>query len=307
MTPTRGILLKLLSVTAFVAMQALIKSTEGRVPTGEVMFLRSLFALPVILGWLALRRELIEGFRTAKPMSHVWRGLAGTSAMGFGFAALQLLPLPEVTAIGYAAPLLVVIFAAMFLGEEVRAFRITAVALGMAGVIIVLAPQLSGMTGDDAGTTRALGAILMLISAICAALAQTFVRKMVATERAATVALYFTLTSLGISTLTLPFSFALPSSHDAIALVLAGLLGGLGQSLLTSAYRFADASVVAPFEYASMLLAIGIGFFIFGEIPTLMTLAGAALIVAAGILIIWREGKLGLERSKARKAMTLQG
>lgn len=304
MTPTRGIVLKLLSVTAFVAMQAMIKATEGRVPTGEVMFLRSLFALPVILGWLALRGEVIEGFRTQKPMSHVWRGLAGTAAMGFGFASLQLLPLPEVTAIGYAAPLLVVVFAAMFLGENVRAFRITAVLLGMVGVIIVLAPQLSGFSEGADGATRALGAMLMLISAVSAALAQTFVRKMVATERAATVALYFTLTSLGISALSLPFVFTLPSLHDALFLVLAGLLGGFGQSLLTSAYRFADASVVAPFDYSSMLLAIGIGFFIFGEVPTLMTLGGAALIVAAGILIIWRESKLGIERNKARKART---
>ncbi len=307
MTPLRGILLKLISVTSFMVMSALIKATEGRVPTGEVMFFRSLFALPVILGWLALRRELAVGFRTTQPMSHFWRGFIGTASMGIGFAALQLLPLPEITAIGYATPLLVVIFAALFLGEEVRAFRLTTVALGMAGVVIVLAPQLSSISGDPLGATKALGALLMLIAAITAALAQILVRKMVATERTATIALYFTLTSLILSLLTLPFAATLPSLHDASLLMLAGLFGGFGQAFVTSAYRFADASVIAPFEYSSMLLAIGIGFFIFDEVPTLVTIGGASLIVLAGILIIWRESKLGLERSKARKAMTPQG
>ena len=90
-------------------------------------------------------------------------------------------------------------------------------------------------------------------------------------------------------------------------LVTAGLMGGIGQILLTSAYRHADVSVIAPFEYASMLLAIGSGFFFFGEIPTLPTLAGAVLIILAGVIIIFRERQLGLEREKQRRAMTPGG
>ena len=81
-------------------------------------------------------------------------------------------------------------------------------------------------------------------------------------------------------------------------------MGGMGQILLTASYREADASLVAPFDYASMLFALGIGYFIFDEVPTLTMLGGAALVVLAGILIIWREHKLGLERAKGRKAMT---
>ena len=142
MNPPLGIALKLGAVTAFVAMQVLIKSTEGRVPPGEVVFFRSFFAFPVILAWLAWTRELRVGLRTDNPMSHVWRGVVGTSSMGLGFAGLQRLPLPEVTAISYAAPILTVIFAAMFLGEQVRVFRLTAVMVGLVGVMIVLAPRL---------------------------------------------------------------------------------------------------------------------------------------------------------------------
>ena len=90
-------------------------------------------------------------------------------------------------------------------------------------------------------------------------------------------------------------------------MILAGLLGGLAQIFLTSAYRFADASVVAPFDYASMLFALIIGYVIFDEVPTGAMLLGAALVIVAGILIILRERHLGIKRGKARALRTPQG
>ena len=117
-TPLTGIALKLASVAVFMTMSALIKAISGRVPPGEVVFFRSAFAVPVILVWLIATGNLRSGLATQNYLGHFWRGLAGTTAMGFGFAGLGLLPLPEVTAIGYAAPLMTVIFAAMFLGRS---------------------------------------------------------------------------------------------------------------------------------------------------------------------------------------------
>ena len=143
MKPLRGIGLKILSVTVFTAMAICIKASAPHVPPGERVFFRSLFAIPVILVWLISTRNLRHGLDTLYPLGHAWRGLVGTMAMGLGFTALGLLPLPEATALGYAAPLLTVIFAAMFLGERVRIFRLTAVALGLVGVLIVLAPNLT--------------------------------------------------------------------------------------------------------------------------------------------------------------------
>jgi len=305
MSPLRGILLKLISVLIFIAMSGLIKATSAHVPPGEAVFFRSFFAIPVILVWLATRRELHHGVRVASPMGHFWRGVLGTTAMGLGFAGLGLLPLPEVTAIGYAAPLLTVIFAAMFLGEEVRAFRLAAVALGLVGVLIVLSPRLGAV--GEASDREALGAMVVLTGALCSALAQVFVRKLVATERTAAIVFWFSVTASVLSLLTLPFGWVLPAPREAVLLVLAGLLGGLAQIFLTSAYRFADAGVIAPFEYASMIFALGIGYFVFDEVPTLVMLGGAALVIAAGVLIIWREHQLGLERARQRKAMTPQG
>jgi drug/metabolite transporter (DMT)-like permease len=306
MHPLRGILLKVASVCVFVGMASLIKATAGHVPPGEAVFFRSFFAIPVIVIWLAMRRELHLGVRTSNPLGHFWRGLIGTTSMGLGFAGLGLLPLPEVTAIGYASPLLVVIFAAMFLNEKVGVYRLGAVALGMAGVLIVLSPRLTvGATGADA--REALGAMVVLGAAFFASLAQVFVRKMVATESTATIVFWFSVTASALSTITIFWGWVIPAPREAIFLIIAGLLGGVGQILLTSSYRLADASVIAPFEYTSMLLAIGVGFFVFGEVPTKVMLIGAAIIISAGVIIILREHYLGLERAKQRKAMTPSG
>ena len=300
MSPLRGILLKILSVCVFVAMSSIIKATSDAVPPGQAVFFRSLFAIPVIGVWLAMRGELHTGLRTANPMGHVWRGLVGTTSMGLGFAGLGLLPLPEVTAIGYAAPILVVIFAAMFLGEEVRLFRLSMVALGLIGVLVVLSPRLQ-IDPTTADTRETLGALVVLLSAVFAALAAVFVRRLVQTETTAAIVFYFSITATVLSLLTLPWGWAIPAPGVAAMLVLAGLLGGVGQILMTTAYRHADASLIAPFEYTSMLLAIVVGYTVFGEVPGAATLAGGAMIVIAGILIILRERQLGIERARQRK------
>lgn len=289
-------------------MAALVKATsEGGlgVPPGQQVFFRSIFAIPVILVWLALRSELRVGLVTVRPMGHVYRGIVGTTAMGLNFWALSLLSFPEVTAINFAAPLLVVIFAGMFLGEDVRAFRLSMVGLGLTGVLIVLSPQL--MTGSDVDASRMLGAVAALMGAMCAALAMIFVRMLVQQERTSAIVFWFSVTSTILGLMTLPFGWVMPGPATAVMLIMSGLLGGIGQILLTSAYRYADASVVAPFDYLAMLLAVLIGWWVFGEIPTPTVIIGAAIVIFAGILIIWREHKLGLERSRQRKATTPQG
>lgn len=307
-SPLRGILLKCLSVTVFTVMAAIIKLTSDGglgVPPGQQVFFRSFFAIPVILVWLIWRGELAIGLRTHRPMGHFYRGIAGTAAMGLGFWALSMISFPEATAIGYATPLLVVILAAMFLGENVRLFRLSMVALGLAGVLIVLSPQIG--LGAAVDYRRSLGAMAALGGAGCAALAQVFVRKLVQQERTSAIVFWFSVTSSVLALLTLPYGWVMPDAGTAALLVLTGILGGFGQIFLTSAYRFADASLVAPFDYASMLMAIAIGWFLFDEAPTLVILSGSGLVIMAGMLIIWRERKLGLDRNRQRKAMTPQG
>ncbi|MBS0125179.1 DMT family transporter [Thetidibacter halocola] len=304
MSPLGGIALKLVSVFLFTIMASLIKATSDLVPPGEAVFFRSFFAMPVIVAWLALRGDLSTGLRVKRPLGHVWRGVIGVSAMGFGFAALGMLPLPEVTALGYAAPLLTVIFAAILLGERLRVFRLTAVGLGMVGVAVVMWPRLSVDTLDQAA---AMGVAFVLVSAVLRALAQIHIRRLVATEETSAIVFYFSMTATLFSLLTLPFGWAWPGWTAAGMLVAAGFLGGVAQIFLTTAYRFAEAAVLAPFDYASILFAILFGYFFFDEVPTATVLIGSAIVMAAGIIIVWRERQLGLKRGQARPSMTPNG
>jgi drug/metabolite transporter (DMT)-like permease len=227
--------------------------------------------------------------------------------MALGFTALGLLPLPEVTAIGYGTPVLVTIFAAMFLGERIRTYRLAAVALGLIGVLIVLYPRLSGLSVESASKLETVGAMAVLLSTVFSALAACFVRKLVQTESTTAIVFYFSLTCSVLALMTLPFGWVIPAPEQLALLVGAGLLGGVGQILLTTSYRHADTAVIAPFEYTSMLLALGVGWFIFDEAPTVPMLIGAGIVVVSGLIIIFRERQLGLERGQARKVMTPQG
>jgi drug/metabolite transporter (DMT)-like permease len=306
-TPVRGIGMKILAVAVFTLMATCIKAAAPRIPPGEAVFFRSFFAIPVIVFWLIWTQNLRHGLDTSNPMGHLWRGLVGASAMGLGFTALGLLPLPEAVAIGYAAPLLTVVFAAMFLGEAVRIYRISAVLVGLIGVMVVLSPRLTLLSGATVSTFEAVGAMAALLGAVFAALAQVFVRKLVHSEATPTIVFYFSLTATMLSLATLPFGWTFPNRTEAMLLVGAGVLGGIGQILLTESYRHAETSVIAPFEYVSMILALILGYVVFDELPTGRMLGGAGLIVSAGLFIMWREHRLGLERARARGAVTPQG
>ncbi|SLN21427.1 EamA-like transporter family protein [Roseivivax jejudonensis] len=298
-----GISLKLVSVVMFVVMASLIKATSDVVPPGEAVFFRSFFAMPVIVVWLAARRQLRSGLKTSNPLGHLWRGLIGVTAMGCTFAGLGLLPLPEVTAIGFAAPILTVLFGALLLGERVRAFRMSAVVVGLVGVCVIIWPRLT----LDASTAAALGVAVVLLSAVFRALAQIQIRRLVADEDTAAIVFYFSLTSTLLSLLTMPFGWAWPPIEAAALLVLAGLLGGVAQIFLTAAYRFGEAGLLAPFDYAAMLVSIVIGYAVFDEVPTRAMLIGATIVIASGVAIILRERQLGLKRGRGRAGMTPQG
>lgn len=307
MNPVRGIAFKLCSVAIFMVMSSLIKVTADVVPAGEAMFFRSAFAIPPVLLWLWWAGNFPAALKTKNPMGHLWRGLIGSGGMAFSFFALGLIPLPEAVSIAFATPILTTIFAAMFLGEQIRLYRLFAIALGLAGVTMIMWPRLGGIDAASATTMQTIGAFSAFIAAIFAALAQVFVRKLVAHETTGAIVIYFSITSTVLSLLTAPFGWVAPPPETAVLLALAGLLGGIAQVLLTMSYRHAETSVIAPFDYAQIIFALLIGWFVFSEAPTGAMLGGAALTILAGVVIIWRERRLGLERSRARKVMTPQG
>lgn len=313
--PGLAIALKLCAVFLFMVMAALVKSASDEVPPGQAVFFRSFFALPVILIWIWQMGQLRVGLIPSNLMGHIWRGLFGTTAMILTFAGLGLLPLPEVTAIGYATPMFTVLLAALLLGERIRLVRISAVALGLFGVMIVLAPRLT-VGGDTVTSAATVGAIMVLVASILRALVQIHVRRLVQTDHTAAIVFYFSLTASTIGLLTWPLAWAAgidaltwtaPPTWAVALLVSSGLVGGIAQIMVTASYRFGGASMLAPFDYASMIFASLIGYVAFSEIPTVSTLIGASLVIAGGILIIWRERQLGLDRNKSKPNVPPEG
>ncbi|ODT83267.1 MAG: hypothetical protein ABS76_04050 [Pelagibacterium sp. SCN 64-44] len=302
--PLRGIGLKVLSVFCFVIMATMLKATQT-IPSGELVFFRCFFAILPVTVWLLWRRQLRSALYTRNPMGHVLRSIIGVASMGMGFFALTRLPLPESTAIGYASPLLIVVFSALLLKERVHLFRWTAVIVGLFGVMVILWPRLTLFSSGQAlGNSESLGALAAFGGAVLTAFAMMQVRKLTLTERTEAIVIYFFLCASIISLLSLPFGWVWPTPQQAVLLVGAGFFGGLGQLLMTSSYRYADMSVIAPFEYVSLLLTLVLGFLVFGDIPTLAMVGGALIIVASGIAVIMREHYLGLDRVKARQANT---
>jgi len=147
----------------------------------------------------------------------------------------------------------------------------------------------------------AIGALLALGGAFCSAFASVEVRMLTRTEKTGAIVFYFmSLTSL-LGLLTIFLGWTMPNWQEFLLLVTIGVLGGLGQILLVQAYRYGDASLVAPFEYSTMIWATALGWFFFGEWPAAAVITGSLIVIASGIYVILREKQLGLLKRETRE------
>ncbi len=303
----KGVALKVAATFVFAVMSALIKIASARFPVAELVLFRSLFALLTLVGWLASRGEFPAALSTKRPLGHIGRSLAGTGGMYSSFAALSLLPLADATAFTFAAPLMVVPLAAFLLREATPLYRWAAVGAGFVGVTIMLSDHLGA---SSAG--RALGSGVALFGAFCASIAMIQTRRLTRSEATGAIVFYFssvTTTVAGLSLLAAAIwpsawigaqHFVAPSVNEAAALAAIGVLGGAGQILMTHSYRYADASVIAAFDYVAMIWAAALGFLLFAEAPTARVLIGAAIVAAAGVYVVWRVRRLTPARLAAR-------
>ncbi len=296
-----GIAFKVASTLSFTAMATLVKLLSDRYPVGEIVFFRSSFALVPVLVWVIYRGSLATIFHTSHLPRHLFRAAAGTVAMFSGFTALSMLPFADATAIGYAMPLLTVVLAVVLLGEKVRIYRWSAVMVGLVGVLVILSDYVGVESGPERNPT---GALFALAGATFAALTAIQARILVRTDSAATVVAFFSAFVAVVSLATLPLGWAAPGPGDAALLILTGIFGGIGQVLLTTSFRFGDASTIAPFDYTSMIWALAVSLLVFGTWPTGTVLLGSAIVISAGLFVIYREHRLGIERAQSKRAQT---
>lgn len=277
-----GITYRVLAMACMACLSALVKWTGSRgIPVFEIILFRNLFAfLP--LGLYIWRTTGFEVLRTQRPLGHLVRSAVGLTGMVCGFSAVQHLPLTEATALQFASPLFMTALSALILAEPVGRHRWGAVIVGFVGVLIMARPA--------PGHFNLPGVTLGLLSALGAAGAMVAIRQIASTERGPTIVFYFTLggTILGLAG-SLLFGWVTPDATTLGLLVLAGLIGGVGQLFLTEALRVAPVGVVAPFDYTQLVWAAGIGLLIWGELPRATTLVGAVIVAGSGVYILHRE------------------
>lgn len=289
----KGILLKILATFLFTMMTVVMKLTSVSVTSPQLVFSRAFFALIPILGWMMWRGQFAHTMKTPRFLGHLWRGVLAVVSMFFGFTTLKMLPLADATAISYAMPLITVVLAATMLKEEVRASRWIAVFVGLIGVLIMLWPHLQhGLRFDDGQS--ALGALLALAGATCAGFAIVQMRQLTRTESTPTVVFYFTIITSFLSALTLPFAWNSVGGRDLLLLISTGILGGFAQIAITEGFRIAPASLLAPFQYTSMIWAVLFGLFLFGEPLHPLVMIGAVIVIGSGLFVIYREHKRGV-------------
>ncbi|MDJ0896673.1 MAG: DMT family transporter [Alphaproteobacteria bacterium] len=248
--PGLGIALRIVSGLLSAAMVVCVKAVSDTVPLGEIVFFRSFFALIPLLLFLWLRNEFPHGLITRRPWGHVLRSLFGALALFTSFATVARLPLAEATLISHVSPVFIALCGAVFLSERLTGWRIGGVALGMAGVLVLVWPELAGGPADS---QLLVGYALGILTAILSAFSLIMVRSLARTESPGAIALWFVVVSMFGGVATVPFGWVLPDGPTLMLLVLSGLFGGMAHIAMTLAFRYAEVSRLAPVEYVALI------------------------------------------------------
>lgn len=294
----RAILLKVISAFLFAIMSTLVRYLGERYAVGQIVFFRSLFALLPVVIIYAWRRELMTAVRTTRLLGHAGRGAISIGGMFFNFSSLARLPLVDATAIQFSSPFITVAMSAVVLKERVRAYRWSATVAGFLGVVVMLAPYFDPAQHAALTAATTLGLVFAIAGAVCNTGAVIQTRRLTETEATSSIVFYFSLICALAGLATWPLGWIRPTGMELAALVTTGLCGGVAHILLTESYRWAPASLIAPFDYTSMVWAFVLGYLVFGEIPTFSVFLGALIIAGAGLFVIWRERQIGLQRAQ---------
>jgi drug/metabolite transporter (DMT)-like permease len=277
--PFKGIALILASTVFLGTSDVTAKYLSATLPSIEIAWIRFLvFAL--IMTPAMLPGSPLFALRTARPGFQLMRGVALLGSSLFFISGLRYLPIAEASATGFVSPLFVTALSIIFLGESVGVRRWLATATGLLGVLIILRP--------GSGAFHA-AAFFPLVSALCWAVTLIMTRTMSGREPAITTMTYSSIAGLCVLSALVPFAWVAPSWHDILFGILIGVASTAGQWIVVLAFRYAGASVLAPFSYSQLVWVSILGFLIFGEVPDVWTVVGAAFIVSSGLYTAHRE------------------
>jgi drug/metabolite transporter (DMT)-like permease len=277
--PFRGIALILASTVFLGASDVTAKYLSATLPSIEIAWIRFLvFAL--IMSPAMLPGSPLFALNSIRPGFQLMRGVALLGSSLFFISGLRFLPIAEASATGFVSPLFVTALSIVFLGEKVGVRRWIATALGLIGVLIILRPGTGAFHP---------AAFFPLVSALAWACTLIMTRMMSGSERAVTTMAYSSIAGLCVLCALVPFVWVAPSWNDLLFGAFIGIASTAGQWIVVLAFRYADASVLAPFSYAQLLWVSVLGFAIFGEVPDIWTVTGAVFIVGSGLYTAHRE------------------
>jgi drug/metabolite transporter (DMT)-like permease len=277
---TKGILCLIASGAAFGSSDAMSKILVATYPTGEILFFHAVCIVSATLVGMRLRHGRLH-LRVNDWRRQLIRGVIFAINSFIFISVLRYLPLADLIAVLFLSPILVTLMAPFMLGEQVGWRRYTAVAVGFCGTLLIVNP-----TGAHEDLWPML---LALIVPTLGSFRDIITRQLSRTDTPDMMMVVTTTCLLVASALTLPFAWVTPDLLGVVMLVATGLLLGAGMYLQVYAFVLGEAAVVAPFRYFILLWAIFYGFMIFGDIPSQSTLLGAAIIVASGLYIFFRE------------------
>ncbi|HEY0438095.1 MAG TPA: DMT family transporter, partial [Phenylobacterium sp.] len=259
-----GIAYRAGAMACMAVLAAIVKWTgQHGMPVFEIILFRNAFAF-VPLGLWIWRTTGPSVLKTRRPLGHLTRSAIGLTGMVCGFSAVQHLALTEATAFNFASPLFMTALSALVLREAVGRHRWAAVVVGFVGVLIMVRPG-PGLFAP--GHHSLLGVSLALAGALCSAGAMVAVRQIATTEKGPTIVFYFTAAGTLMGAVGSLVHWVTPDATTLALLILGGLIGGVGQLLLTEAVRVAPVGVVAPFDYTQLVWATGLGFLVWGDLP----------------------------------------
>ena len=284
-TPILAALLMIGAMICFSTMSAFIKLAAEQLHSLEVVFFRNFLAFLMMVPWLILQGPGV--MKTRRIGLYTARSLFNIVGMAAGFTAITLIPLAEATALSFTAPLFATIGAALVLGEVVRARRITALAIGFAGMLIVLRP------GMEAVST---GALLALLNSVTIAITIIIVKKLTDTERPETIVTYMALLQSPMALIPALYFWIWPDPITWLWLIGLAGAGTAGHLMYTKAIQLAEITQIQPLDFIRLPLIAVIGYFIFDELPTIWTWIGGAVIFASTAYVTHREAQLARAR-----------
>jgi drug/metabolite transporter (DMT)-like permease len=282
--PVRGMALMMAAAMLNMSMAAILKGLVQELPVFEIAFLRHLFGTMLLLPLLL--RPGANPFRTQHFGMHCLRAVLNTAAILAYFTAIGLIPLTQVTALGFTSPLFASLFAVMILGEALRRARVVGLLLGLAGALIILRPGIQEVSG---------GAALALGSAFFWAAAMTTIKSLARTDSSVAIAFYAAFLQLPIAFVLTLFVWQMPTLAQLGATFVIAIIGTLAQLSISQAFREADATVVLPMDFTKLIWASILGYLVFSELPDIWSWVGGAVVFSG---VLW----VGYSEARDRKA-----